>query len=99
MSVQLLAYADDRDFIARSQPSFKEAFLALESAARKMGLRINQEETKYMITSQNTNQSENTTIGNYKFEVVQIFTHLGSSVSCNNDISQEIEKIILRANK
>jgi hypothetical protein len=36
---------------------------------------------------------------NYTFEVVQTFTYLGSSVSCNNDISQEIKKIILIATR
>jgi hypothetical protein len=95
----LLAYADDRDIIARSQPSLKEAFLALEGAAGRMGLRINQEKTKYIITSQNAEQSENISIGNYTFEVVQTFTYLESSVSCNNDISQESKKIILINNK
>jgi spore maturation protein CgeB len=42
--VQLLAYANYIDLIARSQPSLKEAFLAL----------LVEEKTKYMITSQNT---------------------------------------------
>jgi hypothetical protein len=41
--VQLLAYANDRNIIGRFQSSLKEAFLALEGAARRMGLRINQE--------------------------------------------------------
>jgi hypothetical protein len=42
---------DDRDIIARSQPSLMEAFLAVEGAARRMGLRLNQERTRYVITS------------------------------------------------
>ena len=36
-SVQLLAYADDIDIIARSQTALKEAFLSLERAAGEMG--------------------------------------------------------------
>jgi hypothetical protein len=54
---------------------------------------------KYMITSQTAKESENITIGNYMLEVVQTFTYLGSSVNCNNNISQEITKLILIANK
>jgi sorting nexin-29 len=38
-SVQLLAYADDRGIIVRSQTSLKDAFLTLEGAARRKGLR------------------------------------------------------------
>jgi len=45
-SVQLLAYADDVDIIARSRAALKEAFLSLERAAGEMGLRINEEKTK-----------------------------------------------------
>jgi hypothetical protein len=47
-SVQLLVYADDIDLIAMSEASLKQTFLQLESAARMMGLRINQSKTMYM---------------------------------------------------
>jgi sorting nexin-29 len=56
-SVQLLAYADDIDIIARSQSSLREALLALECSAKRMGLRVNQEKTKYMISGQCTTQN------------------------------------------
>jgi hypothetical protein len=49
-SVQLLAYVDDTDIIARTPMALKEAFLALESAARKIGLQINGHKTTYMVT-------------------------------------------------
>jgi hypothetical protein len=85
--------------LSKSKSSLKEAFLALEGAARSMVLRIIQEKTKYMITSQNAEQSENITICNYTFEVLQEFTYLGTSVSRNKDISQEIKNILLIANE
>jgi hypothetical protein len=84
-------YTDDTDFMARSQSSLKEVFLTIEGEAR-MGLRTNQEKRKHLITSQNAKQCENKTIGNYISGVVQTFTYLGSSVSCNNDISQKIKQ-------
>ena len=37
--------------------------------------------------------------GQQKFQVVHSFTHLRSDVNCNNDISAEIQKSILAANK
>jgi hypothetical protein len=47
-----LAYVDDIDIITRSREALKEAFLSLERAARGMGLRINEEKTKYLTTIQ-----------------------------------------------
>ena len=38
-SVQLLAYADDIDIIARSQTALKEVFLSFERAAGEIGLK------------------------------------------------------------
>jgi hypothetical protein len=38
-------------------------------------------------------------VGPYKFQVVHRFTYLGSDVNCNNDISAEIQKHILAANR
>jgi hypothetical protein len=37
---QLLAYADDIDIVGRSQSAFRDAYLALESEAAKVGLKI-----------------------------------------------------------
>jgi len=38
-------------------------------------------------------------VGPYKFQVVHNFTYLGSDVNCKNDISAEIQKRILAANR
>ena len=48
-SVQILAYADDIDIISRTPKSLQEATIALDRAARRMELEINQAKTKYMI--------------------------------------------------
>jgi len=40
--VQLQAYADDIDIIARFRTALKEAFLSIERAAGEMDLRINE---------------------------------------------------------
>jgi hypothetical protein len=46
---QLLAYADDIDIVGRSLESVRNAYLALETEAAKVGLKINKQKTKYMI--------------------------------------------------
>ena len=38
-------------------------------------------------------------VGSYKFQVIHSFTYLGSDISCNNDISEEIQKRILAVNR
>jgi hypothetical protein len=40
-----------------------------------------------------------TKIGSYKFETVCSFTYLGSELNCKNDISNEIKKHVMAANK
>jgi hypothetical protein len=94
-----LAYAHDIDIIARSRTALKEAFLSLERAAGEMGLKINKEKAKYLITRVNKNQPKHFQIENYNFESVQSFTYLGYLINVNNDNSAEIKKRILMANK
>jgi hypothetical protein len=50
---QLLAYADDRDIVGRSQSAVQGAYLALEVEATKGWLKINEQKTKYMIAARN----------------------------------------------
>jgi hypothetical protein len=50
---QLLAYADDIDIVDRSQSAVRDAYLALEGEAAKVGLKINEQWTKYMIAARN----------------------------------------------
>jgi hypothetical protein len=96
-SVQLLTYADG--IITRSRTAMKGAFLSLEKAAREIGLRINEEKTKYVTTRVNKNQPKYFQIEKFNFETVQSFIYLGCLVDANNGISAEIKKRILLANK
>ena len=70
-SVQLLEYADDIDIRARSQTALKEAFLSLERAVGVMGLKINEEKTKYLTTRGSENELKHIQIENFNFETVQ----------------------------
>jgi hypothetical protein len=64
--VQILAYADDVDTRARTKAALIEAFSALEKSAKKMGLRINQEKTKFMLVIPKNKRKESTS--SYAFE-------------------------------
>jgi Reverse transcriptase (RNA-dependent DNA polymerase) len=48
-----LGYADDIGMIGRSQAAVREAFIWLERDANKVGLKINESKTKYMIAAGN----------------------------------------------
>jgi hypothetical protein len=50
-SIQVLAYADDIDITGRTTRAVKEAFVNLKSAAKEMGLTINESKTKYVYGS------------------------------------------------
>jgi len=78
-----------------------EAFTSLEKAAKGTNLFINQEKTKYVPVTKKSHAiyPHYLEVGPYKFQVVYIFTYLGSDVNCNNDISAEIQKHILAANR
>jgi hypothetical protein len=47
-TVQIMVYADDLVIVGRTIQVMKETFMALETSARKMGLVVNEEKTKFM---------------------------------------------------
>lgn len=53
-STQILGYADDLDIVSRSIRDLRDTFIKLETAAKKMGLQINEEKTKYMEINKNS---------------------------------------------
>jgi hypothetical protein len=76
---QLLAYADDIDIVRRSQSAIWDAYLSLEGEAAKVGLKINEQKTKYMIAARNDGTihdvGQSVTIGDKHFEVVKEFVY------------------------
>jgi hypothetical protein len=70
----------------------EEAFLAIESAGRKVGLVINETKTKYMAAGKvyRPNMPPNLIIANYTFARVNTFVYLGSTVSYSNDIFEKL---------
>ena len=100
-SVQILAFADDIDIIARSERDLIKSFSLLKNAAGNMGLKINEDKTKYMMVNSQSNrkQAKQIVIDNYKIEIVQRFSYLGSIINSNNNILEEINKRIQNANR
>ena len=100
-SVMLLAYADDIDIIGQSTREVSAAFSRLEKESSRMGLAVNTDKTKYLVSTNKQSQrlGNHVTVDNTSFEVVKDFVYLGSSINSSNDISIEIKRRITLANR
>ena len=88
--------------MSRSIADLQRTFLQLTEEGRKLGLSINEKKTKYMIVTRNYNKwvnSNDIKIGEYKFERITNFKYLGSIVTENNKISQEIKERLKNGNR
>jgi hypothetical protein len=91
---QLLAYADDVNLLGDNIDTINKNTQTLIDASKEVGLEVNVEETKYMFVSrdQNAGQTREIKIGNISFENVSQFKHLGTTVTNQNLIKEEIKR-------
>ena len=69
-TLQILAYAVDVNLIGRITGRLKDAVVQMEEGANEVGLRINEEKTKYMINTRNKVRFRNRNI--YKYITVNL---------------------------
>jgi len=97
---QLLAYADDVNILGGSIHTLKENTEALVAATREIGLEVSADKTKYMVMSrdQNAGQNHSVRIDNSTFERVQEFKYLGTTLTIQNSIWEEIKSRLRSGN-
>jgi len=90
---QLLAYADDVNILGGSIHTVKENVEALLAATREIGMEVSADKTKYMVMSrdQNAGRIQSVRIDNSTFEGVEVFKYLGTTLTSQNSIAEDIK--------
>ena len=90
---QLLAYADDVSILGGSVPTVKKNAEALVAATKEIGLEVNAHKMKYMTVSrdQNAGRIHSMKMDNSSIERVEEFKYLGTNLTNQNSIQEEIK--------
>lgn len=91
--VSVLGYADDLDVLAHRMEDAEEVVAVIEREAARVGLRINPNKTKAMTVSREPQQDASS-----RFENVEEFRYLGSIVTRDNCVSEDVRSRIKAAN-
>ena len=93
MAHQLLAYADDVKILEGSVHTVKKNAETLVAATKEIGLEVNADKIKYMITprDQNAGRGHSMKIDNSPIERVEEFKYLGTMLTNQNSIQEEIK--------
>jgi hypothetical protein len=91
---QLLSYGDDVNLLGDNIDTINKNTETLIDASKEVGLEVNEEKTKYMLVSWDKNAGQNwdIKIGNRSFENVSQFKYLGTTVTDQNLIQEEIKR-------
>jgi hypothetical protein len=83
-----------RPLLSDNTDAIKKKTQTLIDASKEVGLEVNTEKTKCMLLSrdQNAGQNHDIKIGNRCFENVAQFTYLGTTITNQNLIQEEIKE-------
>ena len=90
---QLLAYADIVNILGGSAHTVKENAEALLVAAKEIGLEVHADKSKYMVMprDRNAGRGQSVNIDNSSIERVEEFKYLGTTLTDQNSIQEEIK--------
>ena len=95
-----MVYADDIYTLGGSIHTVKENTETLVAASKEIGLEVNDDKTKYMVMSwdQNVWRSHNMKVDNRSFERVEEFKYLGTILTNQNSVQEEIKSRLKSGN-
>jgi hypothetical protein len=90
---QLLFYADDVNLLGDNIDTVKKNTETLIDTIKEIGLEVNTEKTKYMLLSlyQNEGQNHDIKMANRSFENVAPFKYLGTIITNQYSVKEEIK--------
>ena len=86
-NINNLRYADDTTLMAESEEELKSLLMKVKEESEKVGLKLNIQKTKIMVTSPITSWQ----IDGETMETVADFIFLGSKITADDDCSHEIK--------
>ena len=93
-----LLFADDSALVAHSAEEMQELVNAFSGASKNFGPKINIKKTEVLYQPNSTRtREENTMVDGNKLYSVQEFTYLGSTISGNGWIDDEIQRRMANA--
>jgi hypothetical protein len=97
---QLLVYADDVNILGGSVYTIKKNAETLVVDSKETELKVNADKTKYIVMSrdQNAKRSHSMKIDNSSFERVEKFKYLGTNITNQNSIQEEIKSRLKSGN-
>ena len=97
---QLLSYADYVNILGGSVDTVQKNAEALVAATKEIGLEVNAHKTKYMTVSrdQNAGRIHSMEIDNISIERVEEFKYLGTTLTDQNSIQEEIKRRLKSGN-
>jgi len=96
---QLLVYADDVNMLGGSIHTINE-ITGLVVVSKEIGLEVNADKTKYMVMSrdQNAERSHSVKYDNSSLERVEEFKCLGTTITNQNSIQEDIKSRLMSGN-
>ncbi|KAL4085316.1 hypothetical protein QTP88_027175 [Uroleucon formosanum] len=94
-----VAYADDIVLLAETVDDLKNTTDILLKVGNKIGLKINETKTKYMIISRQNHRSDSLKINEYTFERVGHFKYLGADINDDANSHEEVKRRLITANR
>ena len=94
-NINNLRYADDTNLMAESEEELKSLLMKLKEESEKVGLMLNIQKTKIMVSRPITSWQ----INGKTVETVSDFIFLGSKITADGDCSHEIKRCLLLGRK